>query len=212
VLAVVVICAFCIFIALCVIATQTQPSLYLLYCYLVRIPVTVPLTMFSNHDLAAAARAPELRFRKRAYVGLVALLLIAIGVIAITNTPSRRNGSEDFLFNRNLTFFHKGSESDETEASPTMMPTAMPTMMPTVTPTTMPTMMPTVTPTTMATMMPTVTPVVECKIEGCKDQCSLFPECNSNSCMNACSPLAALPLDEKCPTYLACGCADKEGC
>jgi hypothetical protein len=78
--------------------------------------------MFSSDNLVAAATAPELRFRKRAYVGLVAILLIVFGVIAITDIPSRRDGSEDFLFNRNLTFFHKGG--DEPEASPTMMPTA----------------------------------------------------------------------------------------
>jgi hypothetical protein len=179
--------------------------------------------MFSSHDLVAAAKEPELRFRKRAYVGFVAFLLIVIGVVAITSTPSRGNGSEDiFLFPRTLTFFQK--DGDETEASPTMMPTTMTTMMPTVMPTMMPTampttrsrhrsqhhgwhrtMMPTMMPTKMPTVrativltiIPTVTPVVSTLTE-CADRC--------NVCEDACRSVGS------CAELRACGSIQFPGC
>jgi hypothetical protein len=150
-------------------------------------------------------QAPELRFRKRAYVGLVVLLLIVIGVIAITDTPSHRNGSEDFLFKRNLTFNHKGGDSDETEASPTMMPTMMPTdsptkmpntMMPTDSPTKMPnTKMPTASPTMMPSRMP-----VACPSEICRTACSNCPKCDSSECTADCTEA------NTCEKFIACGC------
>jgi hypothetical protein len=75
---------------------------------IVNIPAAVPFpfTMSTSDVLVAVAKEPELRFRKRGFVALTALLLV-IGVIAITSTPSRTNGSEGFfLFDRTL--FIKG--------------------------------------------------------------------------------------------------------
>jgi surface protein len=64
---------------------------------------TVPLMMSTSHDLVAAAKAPELHFRKCAIVAFAVLFLVVLGVIAITSTPSRKKGSETFfLFHRTL--------------------------------------------------------------------------------------------------------------
>jgi hypothetical protein len=169
--------------------------------------------MFSSHDLLlAAAKTPELRFRKRAYVGLLALLLIVFGVFAITNTPSRRNGSEDFLFQRNLLFFHKGG--DETQASPTMMPTMMPTKMPTEIPTMMPTEIPTMMPTKMPTEMPntamptkmptempnTAMPTKpQCDKPDCQEECGISNKCETRGCLTECDK-------KSCESIAACGC------
>jgi hypothetical protein len=228
------ICAVCILIALCVTATQTQPSLSsLLLSTVLRILVSVPLTMFSSHDLLlAAAKAPELRFRKRAYVGLLALLLIVFGVIAITNTPSRRKGSEDFLFKRNLTFFHKGSGDPSPTVMPTMIPTASPTMTPTVIPTMMPTKMPsktpTMTPTVMPntmmptkipTMMPTTSPTTSPTMmpvtpwvcpNSCQSECQTSAACSTETCKRECSSAEDQP--DRCAAFVECSCIIVSGC
>jgi hypothetical protein len=72
----------------------SQPS------HLSSIPAPVPLMMSNSHELTVAEKAHYLRFRMRAMVVALTVLLVGLGAIAITSTPSH---SEDvFLFSRNL--------------------------------------------------------------------------------------------------------------
>jgi hypothetical protein len=77
--------------------TLSQPS------HLSSIPAAVLLMMSNSHELIAAGKAHgELRFRMRAMVVALttSVLLVGLGLMAITSTPSR--SEEIFLFSRNL--------------------------------------------------------------------------------------------------------------
>jgi uncharacterized membrane protein len=105
---------FCLSFAVCVDSTFSES-----------IPAAVPLIMSTSHDLVAAAKAPELHFKKRA-IFTAYLLLVALGVLAITSTPSRKKGREElYLFHRTLQL--KPTGSSNTTASPTNTPTMSPT-------------------------------------------------------------------------------------